>query len=192
MHQTTLPYSPYQNGKQEVFWAQLEGRLLELLRGTENLKLSFVNNAAQAWAEQDYHRKVHREIGTTPLQRMMDGASVARPAPDSATLHLAFTRKITRTPRRSDATVVVDGIRYELPAHFGHLRSVSLRSPSWDKSQMTLVDPKTGAPVARVLPQDKAQNASGRRRSIQPPPNPIPTGAPKDPLPAHISATGAP
>jgi hypothetical protein len=73
-----------------------------------------------------------------------------------------------------DLAVVVDGIRYELPAHFGHLRSVSLRSPSWDKSQMTLVDPKTGAPVARVLPQDKAQNASGRRRSIQSPPNPIP------------------
>ena len=199
VHQTTLPYSPYQNGKQEVFWAQLEGRLLELLRGTENLTLAFVNNAAQAWAEQDYHRKVHREIGTTPLQRMMDRASVARPAPDSASLHLAFTRKITRTPRRSDATVVVDGIRYELPAHFGHLRSVSLRSPSWDKSQMTLVDPETGGPVARVLPQDKAQNASGRRRSIQSPPNSIPTGAPKDPLPALLrqwlaeyAATGLP
>ena len=153
---------------------------MEMLRGTENSTLAFVNNAAQAWVEQDYHRKVHREIGTTPLQRMMDGASVARPAPDTATLHLAFTRKITRTPRRSDATVVVDGIRYELPAHFGHLRSVSLRSPSWDKSQMTLVDPETGGPVARLLPQDKAQNASGRRRSIQSPPKPIPTGAPKD------------
>ena len=45
-HETTLPYSPYQNGKQEVFWAQLESRLLELLRGVENLKLAFVNQAA--------------------------------------------------------------------------------------------------------------------------------------------------
>jgi len=26
VHETTLPYSPYQNGKQEVFWGQLEGR----------------------------------------------------------------------------------------------------------------------------------------------------------------------
>jgi putative transposase len=26
VHQTTLPYSPQQNGKQEVFWARLEGR----------------------------------------------------------------------------------------------------------------------------------------------------------------------
>ena len=28
VHETTLPYSPYQNAKQEVFWAQVEGRLL--------------------------------------------------------------------------------------------------------------------------------------------------------------------
>jgi len=27
LHETTLPYSPYQNGKQECFWGHLEGRL---------------------------------------------------------------------------------------------------------------------------------------------------------------------
>jgi len=167
-HKTTLPYSPYQNGKQEVFWGQLESRLMELLRGVENLKLAFVNQAAQAWVEQDYHRKNHREIKTTPLQRMLNGPDVARPTPDSDFLRLAFTRRIQRTPRRSDATVVVDGIRYELPARFGHLRSVILRAPSWDKSRMTLVDPATDAPLVRLLPQDKAKNASGRRRAINP------------------------
>ena len=31
-HKTTLPYSPYQNGKQEAFWAQLEGRLMKITR----------------------------------------------------------------------------------------------------------------------------------------------------------------
>lgn len=34
---------------------------------------------------------------------------------------------------------------------------------------MTLVDPKTGGPLARLLPQDKVQNASGLRRTIEPP-----------------------
>lgn len=81
VHETTLPYSPYQNGKQEVFWAQLEGRLIEMLRGIENLKLAFINHAAQAWVEQDYHRNQHREIGATPLQRMLDGPDVGRRAP---------------------------------------------------------------------------------------------------------------
>ncbi len=33
VHEKTLPYSPYQNGKQEVFWATLEGRLMEMLDG---------------------------------------------------------------------------------------------------------------------------------------------------------------
>ncbi len=59
---TTLPYSPYQNGKQKVFWGQLEGRLLELVRKHKDLKLSFLNQAAQAWVEQDYHRRFNREI----------------------------------------------------------------------------------------------------------------------------------
>jgi hypothetical protein len=98
---------------------------------------------------------------------MLDGPDVGRRAPDVDTLRLAFTRQIIRTPRRSDATVVVEGVRYELPPRFGHLHSVTLCSPGWDKSQMTLTDPKTGGPLARLLPQDKAQNASGLRRSIE-------------------------
>jgi putative transposase len=165
-HKTTLPYSPYQNGKQETFWGQLESRLLELLRGIEDLKLSFVNQAACAWVEQDYHRKEHREIRTCPLQRMLTGPDVSRPAPDSESLRMAFTRRITRTPRRSDATVAVDGIRYELPVRYAHLRQVNLRAAGWDKSHITLVDADTDAPLARLLPQDKTKNASGLRRAI--------------------------
>ncbi len=166
-HKTTLAYSPYQNGKQETFWGQLESRLMELLRPVKNLELSFVNQSAQAWIEQDYHRRQHREINTTPLQRMLNGNNVCRPAPDSETLRLAFTRRITRKPRRSDATVVVDGIRYELPVRFSHMKSVILRAPGWDKSQMTLVDPNTDAPLVRLFPQDKTKNASGKRRIIE-------------------------
>jgi len=199
-HETTLPYSPYQNGKQEVFWGQLESRLLELLRGVDNLKLGFINQAAQAWAEQDYQRRNHSEIKTTPLQRMLDGPDVSRPVPDIDLLRLAFTRRLRRTPRRSDATVVVDGIRYELPVRFGDLRSVILRSAGWDKSRMTLVDPNTDAPLVRLLPQDKAKNASAMRRRIHPdnaPATVIPSTS--DPLPALLrkwmadyAATGLP
>ncbi len=166
VHETTLPYSPYQNGKQEVFWATMEGRLIAMLRGLDQLTLSFLNRAAQAWVEQDYHRSLHREIGAAPLQRMLDGPTAARPAPDTDTLRLAFTRQMIRTPRHGDATVVVDGVRYELPPSFAHLRTVTLRSPGWDKRMMVLVDPQTGGPIARLLPQDKTHNASGRRRAI--------------------------
>jgi len=197
VHETTLPYSPYQNGKQEAFWGQLEGRLIEMLRGVQNLSLGFVNQAAQAWVEQDYHRNRHREINTTPIERMLKGPDVGRPVPDYKTLQLAFTRRIKRTPRKSDATVVVDGIRYELPVRFAHLRSVILRAPSWDKSKMILVD--ADAPLATLLPQDKAKNASACRRAVAPVTD-TPTAAPAgDPLPALLrkwmadyAATGLP
>ena len=198
-HQTTLPYSPYQNGKQEAFWGLLEGRLIELLRGVENLKLSFVNQAAQAWIEQDYHRRVHSEIHTTPLQSMLNGPDVSRPAPNGDALRMAFTRRITRTPRRSDATVTVDGIRYELPTRFAHLPKVVLRSPGWDKSRMILVDPHTDAPLAHLLPQDKTKNASGKRRALQTDNGSEPVRISADPLPALLrkwladyAATGLP
>ena len=198
-HKTTLPYSPYQNGKQESFWGLLEGRFLELLRGVENLKLSFVNRSAQAWIEQDYQRKKHREIKTPPLQRMLNGHDVSRPTPKSDILHLAFTRRIQRSPRRSDGTVTVDGIRYELAARFAHLHKVILRTARWDKSRMTLVDPNTDAPLARLLPQDKTKNASARRRVINSNPDIPASNSSDDPLPALLrqwlaeyAATGLP
>jgi len=198
-HKTTLPYSPYQNGKQEAFWGQLESRLIELLHGVEDLKLSFINQAACAWVEQDYHRGYHKEIKTTPLERMLNGCDVSRPAPETDTLYRSFTRRIYRTPRRSDSTVAVDGIRYELPPRFAHLRQVVLRAPEWDKSRMDLVDADTDAVLARLLPQDKAKNASGVRRKIDNNEAAAPVVSADDPLPALLrqwiadyAATGLP
>jgi hypothetical protein len=62
---------------------------------------------------------------------MLGGPDVSRPAPASDALRLAFTRRITRTPRHSDATIVVEGLRYELPVRFGHMSKVVLRAPGW-------------------------------------------------------------
>ena len=158
-HKTTLPYSPYQNGKQETFWGQLESRLMELLRGMPDVTLGFVNQAAQAWVEQDYHRKEHREIGTTPLQRMLCGSDVSRPTPDSDFLRLAFTRRISRTPRRSDATVVVDGIRYELPVRFAHMRRVILRAAGQSLWRVQVV----AHPLAKPLSIHTAATGAAHR-----------------------------
>lgn len=201
LHETTLPYSAYQNGKQEVFWAQLEGRLVAQLRGVTPLRLAFLNQAAQAWVEQDYHRRVHRELGATPLERLLAGPDVSRPAPDLDTLRLAFTRQVTRTQRQSDGTVAVAGVRYEVPSRFRTLTTLTLRAPSWEKSQLVLVDPRSGQPLARLLPQDKTGNATGLRRALEPvaaDASPAPA-ADGDPLPALLrqwladyAATGLP
>ena len=75
-HDTTLPYSPYQNGKQEAFWAQLEGRLLKMLSRVQPLTLEFLNQASQAWIEMEYNRCRHEEINETPLERFVKGSNV--------------------------------------------------------------------------------------------------------------------
>lgn len=86
VHQTTLPYSPYQNAKQESFWGRVEGRLMAMLEGEESLTLDLLNQTTQAWVEQEYHRSVHSEIGTTPLARYLAGPNVRRDCPSTAML----------------------------------------------------------------------------------------------------------
>ncbi len=90
LHETTLAHSPYQNGKQECFWAQVEGRLLAMLENCRELPLAKLNEATQAWVELEYHRAVHAETGETPLARFLAGPDVGRPSPTSAALRLAF------------------------------------------------------------------------------------------------------
>jgi transposase InsO family protein len=168
IHQTTLPYSPYQNGKQEVLWGSVESRLMAMLEGVDDLNLAQLNEATQAWVEQDYNRKRHSEIDDTPLARFLAGPAVTRPCPDAAALRLAFTRTEQRTLRKSDGTVVIEGRRFEVPSRYRHLSVLEVRFAAWDLTQVQLVDPYTGTVLCRLFPQDKAANASGLRRSVQP------------------------
>jgi putative transposase len=168
LHQTTLPYSPYQNGKQEALWGSVEGRLMAMLEGVDDLTLTRLNEATQAWVEQDYNRKRHSEIDDTPLARFLAGPSVTRPCPDAATLRLAFTRTERRSLRKSDGTAVIEGRRFEVPNRYRHLSLLEVRFAAWDLTQVHLVDPHTGTVLCRLFPQDKAANASGLRRSLQP------------------------
>lgn len=84
LHQPTLPYSPYQNAKQEVFWAQVEGRLMAMMEGVSDLTLEQINKATIAWVEFEYHRKMHSETNATPLERLLKGPSVGRECPEAA------------------------------------------------------------------------------------------------------------
>lgn len=185
-HETTLPYSPYQNGKQEVFWAQLEGRLLELLRGTQAFTLNDLNTISQSWVEQDYHRRTHSEIKTTPLERMLAGPTVVRQSPATDSLQLAFTRQVTRTQRHSDGTITVDGVRFELPSRYRTLNRVKVRYTSWDMSRLALMDTAGDTVLARLIPQDKQANADGRRRSVEPVTTLPADTAENKPLPALV------
>ena len=164
-HETTLPYSPYQNGKQESFWGQLEGRLIAMLSGS-HLTLEFLNRATQAWVEMEYNRSRHEEIATSPLNRLLQGPDVSRPGPDSESFRLAFTVRETRMQRKSDGTLQINGVRFEVPARFRHLDRLHVRFPGWDMSRVYLVDERTGFVLATITPLDKAKNNQGKRRII--------------------------
>jgi putative transposase len=168
VHDTTLPYSPYQNGKQESFWGQVEGRLLAMLENCTDLTLAFLNEATQAWIEMEYQRRVHSEIGQTPLERFLNSPNVGRECPSIDDLRLAFCQETVRTQRSSDGTISLEGIRFEIPSRFRHLERIHVRYPSWDLSYVHLVDPRTSTVLARLYPLDRSRNADGLRRSLQP------------------------
>ncbi len=168
VHETTLPYSPYQNAKQEVFWAQVEGRLLAMLEGEPELTLERLNAATQAWVELEYHRAVHRELGCSPLERYLAGPEVGRPSPSSEELRRAFRAEVDRTQRRSDGTLSLEGRRFEVPGRYRHLTRLRVRYARWDLGAVDLVDPHTQVHPLRPLPAGQGR----QRRWAAPPARP--------------------
>lgn len=168
LQQTTLPYTPEANAKIEILWASVEGRLMAMLEHVADLSLARLNEATLAWAEHEYNRRINSETGETPIARFLAGPSVMRPCPDSAALRLAFTRTERRMQRRSDGTIVLKGRRFEVPDRYRHLRELEVRYAGWDLSHVHLVDERSGNVLCRLFPQNKAQNASGVRRTRDP------------------------
>jgi transposase InsO family protein len=179
LHENTLPFSPYQNGKQEAFWGQIEGRLLPMLEGVADLTLDQLNEATLAWIEMEYNRKVHSEISQTPLARYLHDKDVGQPCPATEKLQLAFTAEVKRTQRRSDGTLSLEGIRFEIPSRYAHLEKLFVRYASWDLGSVYLCDPTTGIILCRIYPQDKKKNAQGLRApkmSVITSPEPVSAG----------------
>src|SRR5438094_1750818 len=168
VHETTLPHSPYQNAKIESFWSQLEGRLVAMLENIADLSLARLNEITQAWVEREYNDKHHSELGTTPLRRFLDGNDVGRPSPASEALRQAFCADDRRTLRKSDGTISLEGRRFEVPSRYRHLDHVTIRRASWDLSWVHLVDERAGTVLCRLYPLDKAANADGLRRALEP------------------------
>jgi transposase InsO family protein len=201
VHEPTLPYSPYQNAKQEVFWATVEGRLMAMLEAVEALTLDRLNEITQVWVHGDYQQAMHAEIATSPLQRYRHAPQVGRACPDSHRLRQAFRRAVKRRQRRSDGTVALEGKRFEIPSRYRHLEQPLLRYARWDLSHVELLDPHTREPLCPLYPIDKAANAEGQRRRLDPDassdaPLDTPTGEPMPPLLrkllAEFAATGKP
>jgi hypothetical protein len=198
-HDPTLPYSPHQNGKQEVFWATLEGRLMAMLENVTELTLPDLNYYTQAWLEMEYKHTIHRETGQKPIDRFTRDPSVARPSPSTEALEQAFRQQVTRTQRRSDGTLTLEGVRFEIPDRFRHMRRLTLRYARWNLQRVHIVDPRTETLLAPIYPLAKRAHAGGQRRpraELTPEPAPANTETQLAPLlrkiVADYAATGLP
>lgn len=165
VHETTLPYHPAQNGKQERFFGTLEGRLMPLLSHKDNLDLAYLNLVTQAWIEKEYHAAVLREFGATPRQRALAAPCASRDCPSIDDLRRAFMRDVKRRPKRQTATITLQGVRFEIPVAYRHFDWLRVRYAQWDLSVAWLVD-DDGDPVVRILPEDVVANADGNRRIV--------------------------
>lgn len=74
--------------------------------------------------------------------------------------------ELRRKQRLSDGTITAFGVRYEIPSAYRTLLWVTVRVARWDLSSVDLVDPRSGAHLATLLPLDREKNADRRRRTV--------------------------
>ena len=122
-----------------------------------------------------------------------------RESPTSDQLRQAFRAEVTRTQRKSDGTLSLEGRRFEIPSCYQHLERVRVRYARWDLSRIDLVDAHSGSVLCALYPLDKTANADGRRRRRAPLPEaPAPAITAPDIAPllkklmADYAATGLP
>ena len=116
----------------------------------------------------EYNRTVHSETRCRPVDRYVEGPDVGRSCPSAETLRLAFRQDVQRTQRRSDGTISLEGVRFEIPNRLRHLAALTVRYARWNLGCVHLVDPRTDALLAPIYPLDKVRNADGQRRALDP------------------------
>jgi hypothetical protein len=173
-----------------------------MLERVEDLTLEQLNDATVAWLEMEYNRRPHEEIGCAPLDRFVGERDVGRPCPPSEALRDAFRQKAWRTIRKSDGTITLHRRRFEVPSAYRHLHRVCIRYARWDLSRVDLYDDREGKVICRLRPLDKARNADGRRRRLDPLPDALLDADAPEPEPgmapllrklmADYAATGLP
>ena len=157
---------------------------MAMLEGVDDLTLGRLNEATQAWVEQDYNRKHHSEINDTPLARFLAGPSVTRPCPDAAALRLAFTRTERRTLRKSDGTRSLKAGASRCPTNIAISPPWRVRFAAWDLTQVPISSIRTGTVLPAVPTGQGGQclNTSRlRRRHRTGKPSPSPSRSPPPP-----------
>jgi hypothetical protein len=117
----------------------------------------------------EYNREFHSEIAMAPLERFLEGPNLWRPCPDPEALRVAFSVQEKRKQRRSDGTISIQAVRFEIPSRYRNFEHVVVRWQRWNLSRAYMIDPRTAQVLSPIYPVDKAQNARRVRRTLQEP-----------------------
>lgn len=107
------PGRPEGRGKIERFFRTVRDQFLVEVTARGVGDLAEMNRLFSAWVETAYHRRVHSETKTTPLDRFVAGGPPTIPTP--AQLHEAFLWSEKRTVTKT-ATVSLHGNTFEVDA----------------------------------------------------------------------------
>jgi putative transposase len=103
------PYQPQGRGKIERWFRTVRTSFLPSFRGRT---IEDLNETLHLWIRDQYHQKIHRGTGQTPLQRFASHTECLRPVPKDLEDHFRIRarRRVAR-----DRTVSLDGRLYEAP-----------------------------------------------------------------------------
>jgi putative transposase len=154
------PYIPQGRGKIERFFRTVRTSFLAALDPAALESFETLNAAFAAWLDR-YHHRVHSSLNATPIARFLDSKRPKRwVSRQEIDLHFYCT---LRRKVRSDCTVSVNAVRYEVPAEWiGH--TVELRHPVDAPHTLTLF--ASGEPSVRLKPLDPKHNDRVNRASF--------------------------
>jgi len=121
----TRAYRPMGHGKIEALNRLVRSAFLaELQAAPQITTLDALNEAFSAWADLEYNRSIHSEIGQTPLQRWRSAIDRVAYA-DEEKLHQAFLWREQRTTDKAGVFSLL-GTRYQVGAELAK-RRIELR-----------------------------------------------------------------
>jgi transposase InsO family protein len=132
----TPPYRPQGRGKIERFFRTVREQFLAELGPRPKLTIEQLNTRFKSWLDTVYHRRIHRALGTTPLQRFQRDIERIRQLPPHTDWRRVFFYRLDRLVRK-DSTCQLKKRFYEAPLHLAGQR-VEVRFDPRDTSEVEL------------------------------------------------------
>jgi transposase InsO family protein len=117
----TKPYDPEAKGKIERFFGTVRRCFYPLLVNEPINDIEELNKRFWEWLDNDYHRKVHSGIGSTPLDMYMAQIDRVRHISDPVALDFIFWHRLTRKVR-NDGTITINNKLFQVPLRYVGLR----------------------------------------------------------------------